>query len=293
MVTKNHEGPLRLFQDDPEAPSLIIKDTLGISIGNHVRARPDSEALTERHPVELNCDGVTIYEDENGKPVHAIITEVQRSPDDRKYYTWPAYVSNLFARCECKVTLVVIATNQATAKWANSLVSILGHPGMIFEPLVLGPSDLPLILKEDGQPSFETRSMLAMIVNQEHRDFKQAAFTYMTRIAKLPIDQMQRYTVNALSYLDGGALTIMEALMKDKRIFPYGSPLLERTQREAEARGEVKKSRTILMKLLQTRGLSVTADVRKRIDSCTDAVLLDTWLERAFTANSLDDVFHT
>lgn len=291
MVSKDHEAILRVIQDVSQIVPQIAIEEFGVFTDAYARVRTDSEALTERFPVELNCDGVQICEDEEGNPVHAFIIEVQRSPDQRKRFTWPAYVVNLFARLERPVTLIVICTNRATAKWASNLVSEVGQPGCVFTPLVLGPDQLPLLTVDDDRPHFLERSLLAMIVNSEEDQMAQAVLTYMREASKLSDDEVQRYTIYALSYLDEGPRSIVEILMEDRKIFPYGSPLLERTQRESEARGEARGKAQDVLKLLASRGVGLTDELRERVESCTDIDQLDAWFDRALAASTAGDVF--
>jgi hypothetical protein len=56
---------------------------------------------------------------------------------------------------------------------------------------------------------------------------------------------------------------------------------------EAEARGEAKA----LLRVLELRGLSVSAKQRERVLACTDPATLDEWLARAVTAESTEGVF--
>lgn len=47
----------------------------------------------------------------------------------------------------------------------------------------------------------------------------------------------------------------------------------------------------MLLRLLQLRGIAVSEDLRERVLTCDEAALLMTWIERAGTAISADDVF--
>jgi hypothetical protein len=47
---------------------------------------------------------------------------------------------------------------------------------------------------------------------------------------------------------------------------------------------------TALLGFLRARGLAVTDEQHARILACTDAALLDRWIERAAVASSVDDV---
>lgn len=287
MVTQHHESFLAILHDRAEIVPQLAKEGLGINIESHARVRPASEAMTERFPAELNCDGVQICEDENGTPVHAFITEVQRKPDPDKYYSWPAYQTHLFHRMKCPATLISFCTNRVTAKWASNMRSRTGQRNIIFQPWVLGPDELPLLTQHDGRANYLERSVMAMLVNSEEKVIDHAVESYIHDVAKLTNDDIQRYTIYALSCLDEGARSLVEILMEDRRIFPYGSPLLERTQKESEARGEA----SALLKVMESRGIGLTEELRERVRTCTDVDQLDTWLVRASTASTVDEVF--
>jgi predicted ATPase len=49
--------------------------------------------------------------------------------------------------------------------------------------------------------------------------------------------------------------------------------------------------RQTLLRLLDKRGVAVSEAARERIADCTDADLLDRWLDRAFTATDAADLF--
>lgn len=83
--------------------------------------------------------------------------------------------------------------------------------------------------------------------------------------------------------------------MEDSRVFPYGSPLLERTRAEGIAEGKAEGiadgNRNALLKLLSSRGLTLSADQRQAIDECTDPDQLDIWFDRALNVKTSDAVF--
>ncbi|MGH3709310.1 MAG: hypothetical protein ACRDRQ_14680, partial [Pseudonocardiaceae bacterium] len=56
---------------------------------------------------------------------------------------------------------------------------------------------------------------------------------------------------------------------------------------EGEARGEAKA----VLAFLDARGITVSDDVRARIAACTDLDQLDTWVRRAATATTSQDLF--
>src|SRR4051812_30063115 len=53
---------------------------------------------------------------------------------------------------------------------------------------------------------------------------------------------------------------------------------------EGELKGELKGKRGALLRLLARAGISFTEDERDRIEACTDAAILDRWIDNAFGA---------
>jgi predicted transglutaminase-like cysteine proteinase len=66
----------------------------------------------------------------------------------------------------------------------------------------------------------------------------------------------------------------------------YRSELLRELAAEHEQRGEGHAVLTVL----DARGIAVPPAVRERILACTDLAQLDTWLRRATTASTADEV---
>ncbi|MEU0952351.1 hypothetical protein ABZ353_08305 [Streptomyces niveus] len=64
-----------------------------------------------------------------------------------------------------------------------------------------------------------------------------------------------------------------------------------REQGRTEGRAEG-RARDILL-VLETRGIAVSDDVRERIGSCRDSVLMKSWFEHAVTADSAEKIFET
>jgi hypothetical protein len=140
MPSHLHEALLQLFRNRPElAPELLR--TLQTNLPDYADVRIDSAELTEIQPAEYRADLVIALTD--GVPRLGIVVEVQLSTDDRKRFVWPAYVANLRARLKCQVCLLVIAGDEAVARWAAKPVNMGG--GNHFAPLVLRPASVPEI----------------------------------------------------------------------------------------------------------------------------------------------------
>ncbi|MFF3566984.1 hypothetical protein [Nocardia jiangxiensis] len=60
---------------------------------------------------------------------------------------------------------------------------------------------------------------------------------------------------------------------------------------EGRAEGEVKMAAEKVLRLLQAREISVSADAEQRIRSCRDLAILDEWFDRAITATTISEIF--
>ncbi|MEU5867935.1 hypothetical protein ABZ815_42665 [Nonomuraea sp. NPDC047529] len=69
--------------------------------------------------------------------------------------------------------------------------------------------------------------------------------------------------------------------------YRYRSEYAEMLRAEGQVHGGVRA----LLLLLDHRGVVVPDAARKRITSCTDTTVIETWIGRAVHATSLSDVF--
>ncbi|MDG4828694.1 hypothetical protein O7627_05155 [Solwaraspora sp. WMMD1047] len=59
-----------------------------------------------------------------------------------------------------------------------------------------------------------------------------------------------------------------------------------------EARGEARGEARAVLTVLEGRGIPVTTEHREQILAGTDLARVDTWLRRAITATTIEDVLH-
>jgi predicted transposase YdaD len=62
---------------------------------------------------------------------------------------------------------------------------------------------------------------------------------------------------------------------------------------EGEAKGKAEGEARALLAVLAARGLKITDDIRARIIAAADLSQIETWIVRAATAATIDDVFAT
>jgi hypothetical protein len=57
-----------------------------------------------------------------------------------------------------------------------------------------------------------------------------------------------------------------------------------------EARGQAEAKADVVLRILDRNEITVPADARERITSCTDLDTLDLWIDRALGATSIKEV---
>jgi hypothetical protein len=122
MPSQLHEALLQLFRNRPVLAPELLRNALHLDLPSYTDVRIDSADLTEVQPAEYRADLVVLLLD--GEPVLGIVVEVQLSPDERKRFVWPAYVTNLRARLECPVCLLVVAGDESLVGPPNLSTSV-------------------------------------------------------------------------------------------------------------------------------------------------------------------------
>jgi hypothetical protein len=116
MPSHLHEAFVTLFRNHPSLAPVLLREGLHVQLPDYTDVRIDSADLTEIQPAEYRADLVVLLL--RDKPVLAIVFEVQLGRDEDKRYVWPVYVANLRARIRCPVSLLVLAADEAVARWA-------------------------------------------------------------------------------------------------------------------------------------------------------------------------------
>jgi hypothetical protein len=79
----------------------------------------------------------------------------------------------------------------------------------------------------------------------------------------------------------------VESIIQD----PNVQELISEWETKGRAEGRAVEARLLLHKVLAARSFSVSPDVRTRIDGEADVARLESWLEAAVNATTINDVF--
>lgn len=282
MPSLLHEGLLQLVRDRPDFAAELVRDVLHVPVPEFTSARIVEATLNELVPTEYTSDLVVLLEQD--KPVFGIVHEAQLAQKDRKRFTWPMYGTSLRARLECPVVVVVIAVDDATARWAAEPIPLGGQS--VYVPLVIGPKGVPIVT--DIELAVRDPELAVLSVMAHGRDEESVAVA-VARAATQAIEGFDPDRWVLYSALIESSLS--DAARKAFAMLPEAQRFFSESQRRSFDEGQAKGQAKAILAVLARRGRAVSDEQRERILACTDLETLDRWLDRAVTASSTDELF--
>ncbi|GAA2130687.1 hypothetical protein GALLR39Z86_26590 [Glycomyces algeriensis] len=288
MTTNVHDTPLKLCREKPGFAAELAGEILGLPIPEHDEILPYSESGTDPEVRDLNADNVVVCRQGKANRL-GIIVEVQREKDKRKLISWPAYQVNFRHRIQAPTVLIVVCPNPTVAAWAAEPIET-GQPASAFRMQVLSPDNYPKLFENSESGALAERMVLGTLIHERSDDIRRLLVAAEAELAPLPEDKAKRYTEYMLGQLSEHPRTILEALMKQET-YPYQSKLLADREARGEAKGRVEEATETLLELIETRGMRITENERRRIEDSGDLEQLRNWRKLAFTARSAADIF--
>lgn len=279
MPTQEHELFTELFRDDPSLAPELLERVVGVEIPPDMEARLGSPDLTECVPTEYRADAVVeLTGPDDGM---AIVVEVQRRQDPDKRWSWPVYVATLRKRLERPTVLLVLCTDDRTARWSRVPIE-MGHPGWQLTPLAIGPSELLPITDPEQVSRHPELTLLAAAGHPGSEQALRSIPIALSTLHERKKENAKLYADYVYAKLPAAAFEYLEELMKTGT-YEYQSEFA----RGYFAQGEAKA----VLRVLDTRGIEVSEGARERIRACTDPEQVEVWLDRAVTAATVDDLF--
>jgi hypothetical protein len=297
MASIRHEGYVEMFRQRPELAARVLRDGFGVRLPVYSQVRVDSADLSEPDPMERRADAVAAFTGRAGKPVLAVVVEVQLRPKKDKQFSWPYYLAKLRARLCCPVILLVLTPDAATAR--KCAVGIeMGHPGWVLHPLVYGPDQVPVVTDAGAAEGMPELAMVSAMMHGSHPEYARILDTLQVVLAATDQDQAVQYSEIVFAVLPPAARRYWEELMSTQA-FPFQSAYARRLRAEGQAKGRAEgraKGRaegeaTAVLEVLDARGFDVPEQVRARITACSDVGQLKIWVRRAATVRTVDDLF--
>jgi hypothetical protein len=160
MPSQRHEVLLELFRARTSLAPELLRLVFQLPIPAEAKAEPTEGNLTQLVPTELNADLVLLL---GRRPELVVVVEVQLHRDPDKAFRWPLYSAALRNRHRCPVVVLVVAPKANVARWARRPVDL--GPRHHFEPLVLGPEQVPPIEREEEAARSPELAVLSAIAH--------------------------------------------------------------------------------------------------------------------------------
>jgi hypothetical protein len=283
MPSQLHEVLLELFRNRPLLAPELLRDALHVELPKFADARIDSADLNDLQPASYQADLVVRLVAD--VPVLGIVVEVQLSAKERKRFVWPAYVANLRARLECPVCLLVVAVDEAVARWAAKPID-MGN-GSRLMPLVIGPSRVPEVIDQTQAQSDPELAVLSAMAHGKDADIEkslQIALAAEFAASSLDPDRSKLYVDLVRHSLSEAARRALQAM--DLRKYEYQSDFARQYVAQGRAEGEAKGRVAVVARQLALRFGPLSVDVETRIAQASIADL-DGIAERLLTARTL------
>lgn len=210
MPSSLHEALVDLFRQHPPLAADLLTGPLKLDLPAFHQARLESGDLTEVTPTEYRADAIVVLTGKDGTPVLGVVVEVQLNPDPDKQWTWPYYLIAPRARLRCPTVLLVVCPDPRTAARCATPIP-LGHPGLVLQPLVLGPDQVPIVTDPAQAGHNPALTVLSATAHGNHPDRNQILRTLMGLL--VDADHRERYADIVLAALPEAARRYLEKLM--------------------------------------------------------------------------------
>jgi hypothetical protein len=296
-----HEGLVALLRERPVVVLDLLRAVHSIDLTPASLVQLDAADLTALDPAERRADVVLLCLGEGGQPVYGLIVEVQLAPDPDKPFRWPAYAAVLRDRRRCPVDVLVVCVDHALAAALAAPIR-LGRGPSLFQPLVIGPDAVPLVVDPAQATREPELAVLSALAHREGEAGADAAFAALAAAAGLDDRRRGMYADLVWGALNEATRQAIEARMAQseyqyqsefaRTYFAQGEAAGEVKGRAAgEAAGEARGEAKAILAVLEARGLRVTAAQRERVLACSDLEQLEGWVRRAVTVKTTAELF--
>jgi hypothetical protein len=292
MPSSLHEALIEIFRNRPSLAAELLSDAFDLRVPRYERIRLESGEFADVAPTQYRADVVVVLAD-GETPVLAVVVEVQLGRDPGKRWSWPVYLTTLRARLRCPAVLLVVCVDARVAEFCCAPIDV-GHPGWTLTPLVLGPDEVPVVTDPAAAGRAPELAVLSAMAHGGRAGREPVLKAFLSVLSAVDEERATLYSDVVLSVLPEAASRYLEAMMRSGT-YEYQSDFVRRYvfqgRAEGRAQGRAEGEAKAVLEVLDARGMDVPEDVRARVVGCTDLEQLKSWLRRAATAHSIDEVF--
>ena len=285
-----HDALIDLLKQWPELALLAVALSSREAIPEYDELTVMSESTLPTQQSALRADLVLTLR-LRGRVVRVVVVEVQLAIDASKPAALLGYLSSASRLHDAPVVVVMLTSSRKVERWANEPVS-LGHPGLSFRPVVLGPSSVPRI-DDVGQaiakPALAVLSALAHASERGARALLPALLSALEALPA-PTRELRPEIVDILMRtLEPDARQQLEVMMQ--RNYEFQSDYMKNLVSRSRAEGRVESAAEQVFAVLDARGLAVPEWVAERVRACRDLDELGRLVRKAVVASSADELF--
>jgi hypothetical protein len=277
-----HEALHQVFRESPNLFADTIQRVCQVDFPEIVEAEVIDTDLTEIRPIVRRPDTVIKAETSDGPQI--LIVEAQTKEEPSKIRSWAYYLSYLENKYKIPATLLITTPSAATARWARGPLFLgpPGFPSMEVRPFVAGPDNVPLITDLEEVLEDVDFTVLSTLTHRLNPDIEKALKPLATAIDTVEPELSAIWADLTEVGLEGCAQDLWRQIMQTMQ-YKFGSQLALETMAQERAR--------IVLKFLEMRGIPVSEGARQRIEDCTDLEMLEAWVLRAPSVQTVEELF--
>jgi hypothetical protein len=277
-----HEAHHRIFRESPSLFTDTLRRVFNADFPEIVEAEEIDTDLSATKPLGRWAD--TVLKAETSEGPQLLVVEAQTKEDPSKLRSWAYYLSFLENKYQLPATLLVTTPSAATARWARRPLRLgpPGFPSMELYPFVAGPDNVPFITDADEAMEDVDFAVLSTLTHRLNPDIEKALKPLAAAIDTVEPELSAIWADLTEIGLEGCAQDLWRQIMQTMQ-YKFGSQLALETMAQERAR--------IILKFLEMRGIPVSEGARQRIEDCTDLEMLEAWVMRAPSVQTVDELF--
>ncbi|WP_345431850.1 hypothetical protein [Actinoallomurus vinaceus] len=173
----------------------------------------------------------------------------------------------------------------AAAYYAEPIATEL--PGYIFQAVVLGPKDVPIITDPAEVAAHPELAAMGVMMHGRQEPVLKA---FVDALELVEPDYGPQYLEYAYNMAAAAVRRILEELVSSTS-WPVYTPFAKQHFGRGKAEGRTEGEVHAVLTVLDSRGIEVPESARARIHACTDLQEIDAWLKKAGVVQTVDELF--